>query len=164
MKTPGAADQAQVSRFLDGQLSGAELAEFERRLLSDRALRDSVEEQRQVQDWFGRVRAGDTAAAVATPGFVDEVLREARRLPSREALESEPAVPGETQLREKSALRTGRVLVAAAALIMGFALVTASGLLQPSDSGRLDAQQQRLDEIDRAIAEEARRQEEQQPR
>ena len=165
MKTPGAADQALVSRFLDGQLNGPGLAEFERRLLSEPALRAGVEDQRQVQDWFGQIRAGERdEVAASRPDLVEQVLREARRLPAREALEGEAAVPGETQLRERAAMRTGRVLVSAAALIMGLSLLVAAGLLQPSDSGRLDATEQRVDEIDRAMDEDARRQEEHQPR
>jgi len=148
------ADQALVSRYVGGALTGQELADFERRLLKEPALRSSVEEQREVQDWFARVRASEPAADAAgrSPSFVDGVIRETRRrVPS-----DQEGVAGESGDGEQRVVRTARMLLVAAALILGLSLLVATGVLRPGDGDRLAADPARVEQIDRQMESERR--------
>jgi anti-sigma factor RsiW len=150
-------DQRLVSRFVDGELSGAELIEFERRLLSEPELRQAADTQRATRTWFEGLRVAEgerDAGGELSSGFADRILQEARRGVDRAA---EADVPGELELAERSALRLGSGLLAAAVLIFGFALLFSTGLVRPADSGRLEAaDERRIEQIDREI-EAARR-------
>ena len=59
-----------IEEYLDGDLSAAELAEFERRLAEDPAVRAEVEEARR----FRRLAA--QARPVSIPGELGERIRE----------------------------------------------------------------------------------------
>ena len=154
MKNLSEADQILVSRFTSERLTGQELADFERRLLREPVLRASVDEQREVQDWFAHVRASESVSpgadvAAGSPGFVEGVMHEARRRSPVEQSGVEEL--GETQLRERSVIRTARALLVAAALVLGLSLLIAGGVLRPGDGDRLSADPDRVEQIDRQM-------------
>jgi len=146
------ADQRLVSRFVDGDLGAQAKLAFERRLLQEQTLRESVAEQRAVRDWFGRSESGGDREVVSSCDIADRVLAEARRLPSREALAGEAGVLGELELGERAVLLTARWMMLAAAVVLGVSLLFAAELLHASDSRHLDASDtKRIERIDREI-------------
>ena len=149
-------DQRLVSRLVDGELVGEELANLERRLLQERPLREAVEEQRESREWFGRVR--DERDPVVPPDFSDRVLAGVRDLPERSVLLHEAAVPGEIEREREGAIVTARALLVAAVLILSLSLAVSGGLMTRSDSGVLEAADSKLvDEIQAEIEEADRR-------
>lgn len=125
--------EREVQRYVDGELQGAALAEFEARLLRDAALRAAVEESRSLR----AVLASAAAPAAAAPaGFAARVLDEVRRLPSR----AELAADGAGDDRDLAhVVAMARRLFVAAVLIGGLALLIWAGLLRRTDSARVEA-------------------------
>jgi hypothetical protein len=72
-------------------------------------------------------------------GFVAAVLTQVRRLPSRAELLAEPRERGEVEQVELVVARTGRRLLAAAALIFAVAMLIVSGVLRPVGGRAVEA-------------------------
>lgn len=163
MKGLNEADQMLVSRYVDGELRGDDLVEFERRLLQEPRLREAADGQREVRQWFAQT--SDDSALTPPSGFAEKALLAARRLPPREALLGEVAVRGEVEIDRDAAMRTGKGLLAAAALVLGFSVVFASGLIERQDAGYLQAiDQERIERIDQEREEVWQREEVLRPR
>lgn len=166
-------DEALITRYADGVLTGDALADFERRLLADPALRAAAEAQRETHGWLGRARDAEDRNAKGSdansrrdsvaPGFAGAVLAATRRLPSREELQAEIDPFVERELSHTA--RTARMLCIAAAVIFGMSLLTWGGLLQDSDPQHLEASDEdRIREIDHAIQQDALRRASERPR
>lgn len=158
MKKRSEADERLVSRLVDDELNERERADAEERLRVDARLREAVVVQREVRDWFAEVgRDPRDQAPHGSPGFVDRVMNEARRLPPREALLQELGVEGEVEARERVELRTARRLLVAAVLVLCGSLLFAAQLIRRADTRHLEAvDQRRIEEIDRRLELERR--------
>ena len=150
-------DDTMVTRYVDGMLHGEERTEFERRLLADARLREAVEQQQHVRDWFLQER--DTAPAGTSDGFVGGILAKTRRLPSRSELANDSAD------NHTSVHQLARQLLVAAAVVFGIAMVTWGGLFKAPDPRYLEAADvDRIERLDRAIEAEALRRDSEQGR
>lgn len=128
-----ATERLLVQRYVDGELAGATLGEFERRLLRESRLRESVAELRAVRR---ALAAAASAPASAPAGFSARVLDEVCRLPRRDDRRRQAdAVDGEIAAMRVMAHR----VMVAAVLLCGLALLVWAGLLRRADSGRVDA-------------------------
>jgi hypothetical protein len=140
-----------VQRYVDGELRGAVLAEFEARLLRDAALRAAVDESRALRAVLASAAASDAAAPA---GFASRVLDEVRRLPSRAELATEAT--GERQDLTHVVAMARRLFVAAV-LIGGVALLIWAGLLRRADSARVEASDRKaMVELQQRIEQERR--------
>ena len=131
-------DRLLAQRYVDGELHGEDLTRCEQRLLRDSALRACIDDFRGLRTLFAASRAQGPAPAPAA-GFVAAVLTQVRRLPSRAELLAEPRERGEVEQVELLVARTGRRLLAAAALIFALALLIVSGALRPVGGRAVEA-------------------------
>lgn len=137
-------DARLISRYVDGLLEGPERIDFERRLLQEPDLRSAVEAARETGSWFENLR-GATPRAPAD--FSSRVLAAVQGLPPRRELLAEAGVPGEIEEFEAALARTGRRLVAAAALVLATALALWAGLRLDGGARRLEASPDELREL-----------------
>lgn len=123
-------DRLLVQRYVDGELAGATLIEFERRLRRETRLSESVAELRAVRQALAAAATTDVSAPA---GFSARVLGAMCRLPS-------PGAPGSEADHQVAAMKVmARRIMVAAVLLCSLALLVWAGLLRRADSGRVDA-------------------------
>ena len=141
-------DQSLLNRFVDGEMEGEELLNFERRLGQDANLQTAEAEiRKQIQS----IRASDpwSSGSTAPAGFATTVVDSVRRMPSREDLIAQSAQEDAATV----ALGYARRLLVAAALICGVALLFSLKTLVATDTGSLQASDQELQALDKKVKE-----------
>ena len=129
----------EVARYVDGEMSGGEAAEFEARVRAEPALRRAVDEVRELSARFAAGR-GEPAIAPSA-AFRDRVLSEVFAPPRAAAID---AVPADVRTFALRIVCAAAVLLIAAVL----AAVVASG--RNAGTGRLEASPA---DVQRAMAE-----------
>lgn len=122
-------DLMDADRYVDATLSADDRTAFELRLRSNPALAEAVQQAEALRGIFRAARA-EPAPAVRE-GFGARVLQRVK---------SEAGVTAELAgLSERQVVTMARWCVVAAAVIFTVALLLASGVLRPLDSGQLQA-------------------------
>ncbi len=137
-------DDLWIQRYVDGELSADDAADFSARLLREPELRARADAQQQLRSGF----VGEEAAAPPA-GFTANVLAEVRRLPDRAELESMDV--------SAAAVRVCVRVLLAAGLLLGLGLAWNAGLLDGGRSDQLQAApatiEKELERLDQLILE-----------
>ena len=142
--------QRAVQRFVDGEMSPAEAAEFESRVAGDPTLAEMLREGQELRGLFAAGRAELSPSPDIE--FKSRVIREIARLPSYANWEKE------RQLAERRQLAIwGQAIAAAAVILLALGAMVYTGLLGLADSGRLQASPAEIENTMRLLDEEISR-------
>ncbi len=147
---PNKSDQALAARYADGEMTGGERADFQRRLTREPGLHSAVREVEELSSWFRR--GGNLP--VPSPGFTHSVIVAARQLPTRDELLAQDF---RDRVDEVDLVRCSRRISFAAAMVFGLAVLLFTTVRVQTDASRLEAtsdelsqEMERLDEAFKA--------------
>lgn len=141
------ADQLQLQRYLDGELSAVGAAAFAARLQAEPELAAAAAAATPLREAFASARR---TAPAAPRGFAASVAAATRQLPSRLALENLDAAAGIRRMCQRVLLAAAVVLVASLAVRAGWIATGFGAPLQASP----DEVARELQELDSKIRKE----------
>jgi anti-sigma factor RsiW len=142
------ADEKMLHRFVDGELSGAVLADCQQRLAAEPALRQRLHDLQGLRECFA---AGRREQVLAPAGFTADLMAAIRRRTLEQSWRRE---------EENRLVPLCRRLLLAAAVLVGLAALWLSGIVRDQSPRNLEAApdvvQREMQRLDRLIqAEEA---------
>lgn len=148
MKRLSKTDELLLARYLDGEMTAGQRADFESRLAEDPALQAAEAEARQQS---GAIRDSDPLlfGSRIPVGFATSVVQSVRQMPSREDL----IAKGVEEEAVCVAIGHARRLLTAAVVVCGVSLLFGLKVLVAPDTGSLQASQQELQELDKKVKE-----------
>ena len=135
-------DQIEIDRYLDGELGDDAARRFEARLQQEPALREALGEAEAQRRFF--VEDRDEVARQATVGLADAVMQQVATFPRRKDLMRLV----DSEEFEVSVAGFGRRVAAAAALLIGLAIVVGLSFMRPASDDSLQAVDDKIRQID----------------